>query len=229
MNTDTGRTVRAGMTTLILGMAVVIAGCSDSAVGPEETGAVEAYMRDQPADAQGSSHYAGEYSTSENASEPTESQYSGSLTTQARVAISADGQAWVDLGPPSSASVQLQSSGEGIEVHGEVHVPVGTYTRVRLVLDGAQATLQTGSTIGGVTLTGTATMTLGANGSVTIEKTVPPFEIRADARTRVTWDMNSHLWVNQENAEEEEVEEEEVQDAAEPRTDSEARDTGDLS
>jgi hypothetical protein len=216
MNIERNPHLRSLVGALILGMVLVTGGCGDSITNPGDTGMVDAYMSDQPAGSQASSHFGPSYSLLGGSS----GQYSGSMSAEARVAISADGHTWIDLGPPSSASVQLQASGEGAEIHGSAQVPVGTYTRVRLVLEGANATLSAGSTIGGITLSANVNMTLGTNGSVTIEKSVPPFEVRADTRTRITWDLRSHLWVNEENAEEEEVREEDVQDAAEPRTQS---------
>jgi hypothetical protein len=209
---------RLGAVAVAVSAAGLVAGCGDSGTSPSETGAVQAYMQDQPSSGSQAAAYPVARSHEPASSGQAGGSYSGRLDADAQVAISADGHTWVQLGPPSSASVQLQATGQGVDLHGEVTVPVGTYTRVRLVLSGARATLNAGSSIGGISLGAAVDMTVGADGSVVIEKEVPPFEIRADARTRIYWDLRSHLWVNEDNVEEEEVEEEEVQEAAEPRT-----------
>jgi hypothetical protein len=219
MRIETILTGRTGLAPMALAVAVLVAACGDDVTGPGETGAAEAYVQDRPSGAQGAAFALGP--SFGNHQQPV-TQYSGTLDAQAQVAISADGETWVALGSPSQVSVQFQAAGNGADVHGEVQVPVGTYAYVRLTLGGAQATVNAGSTIAGVSLTADVTMTLGANGSVTIEKEVPPFEVSAEARTRIFWDMNSRVWVNEQNAAEEQVEEEEVEEAAEPRTESES-------
>jgi hypothetical protein len=156
-----------------------------------------------------------------SASSHGSSSYSGTLEADARVSISAGGGIWVDLGSPSSTSLDLQASTGGVDVHGQVEVPVGVYTRVRLSLSGARARLDAGGTIGGVTLSASTILTVGANGTVVIEKEVPPFEVRADTHTTIRWYVNSHLWVDEQNVEDEEVEEQEVDDASEVQTASE--------
>lgn len=213
-----GRSVaRSGIALVAFATAGFAAACSDSGTSPSETGTVQAYMQDQPSQGQASEYMVAR----DDGANTLGGSYSGTFEGEAQVQISADGHTWIQLAPPSSASVQLQASGEGVDLHGEVTVPVGTYTRVRLVLTGAQANLEAGSTIGGISLGASVSLRVGANGSVMIEKQVPPFEVRADTRTRIYWDLNSHLWVNEQNVEEEEVEEEEVEEAAEPRTETE--------
>jgi hypothetical protein len=149
--------------------------------------------------------------------------YSGTLEADAQVFIAGESGFWFELGPPSAASLDLHASNNRVDVHGEASLPVGTYTRVRLVLSGAEARLNTGSTIGGISLTASVTMSVGANGTVVIEKEVPPFEVRADTRTMITWDMNSELWVHEDNVEDEQVDEPEVEEAAAPAVEEEPR------
>jgi len=223
MRSNRNSIVRWSVAVITVSAAGVMAGCSDSGTSPSEAGSVQAYVQDRPSSGGEASHLVARDGQSGFTGQ-TAGTFSGSFDAEAQVAISTDGHAWIELGPPSSASVQLQATGNGADVHGEVAVPVGTYTRVRLTLTGAEARLNAGSTIGGISLGATVDIRIGANGTVVIEKEVPPFEIRADARTRVFWDLNSHLWVNRENVEEEEVEEEEVEEAAEPRTETEPSD-----
>jgi len=204
-----------------LAVASLLAACGDDVTGPSATGSVQAYMQDESSS--GAQAVSGPSSPSEgpSASSHGSSSYSGTLEADARVSISAGGGIWVDLGSPSSTSLDLQASTGGVDVHGQVEVPVGVYTRVRLSLSGARARLDAGGTIGGVTLSASTILTVGANGTVVIEKEVPPFEVRADTHTTIRWYVNSHLWVDEQNVEDEEVEEQEVDDASEVQTASE--------
>jgi hypothetical protein len=205
-------------------VANLLAACGD-ATGPSATGSMQAYMQDEPSsDAQAVSEpSSAPASDGPSASSHGSSSYSGTLEADAQVSISGGGDAWVDLGPPSSAELDLQASNSGIDIHGQVEVPVGVYTRVRLSLSGAQARLDGGGAIGGIILSASTSLTVGANGTVVIEKEVPPFEVRADTHTAIYWDVNSHLWVNEQNVEDEEVEEQEVDDASDATTVSEPR------
>jgi hypothetical protein len=204
----------------VLAAAALMAGCGDNGTGPSGMGSVQAYVHDEPSSTAGAPARNEGPSPSSHGS----GSYSGTLDADAQVSIAGEGGVWVELGPPSSASLDLQASGSGIDLHGDVVVPVGTYMRVRLVLTGAQARMNTGSTIGGISLTASVTMSVGAGGTVVIEKEVPPFEVRADTRTTVHWDMNSEHWVTEENVEDEEVEEPEVEEAAEPWVEEEPGD-----
>lgn len=205
-------------TSLAAAVAFLAAGCGDDPTGPGGTGSVQAYMHDESAPSS-----APAASEGPSAASSSSGSYSGTLEGDAQVFVGTGGGVWVELGPPSAASIDLQASDGRIDLHGEVFVPVGTYTRVRLVLTGAQARLNAGSTIGGISLLASVTMNVGANGSVIIEKQVPPFEVRADTRTTITWDVNSELWVSEENVEDEQVEEPEVEEAAEPEVAEEPR------
>ncbi len=201
---------------LSLSLAVIGTGCDDDITGAEETGPMQAYVNDNPSSAGAVSSEP----AANRAPAATSLQYSGSLDADAQVAISADGQSWIELGPAHSISAELQASGEGADVHGEVRVPVGTYSHVRLVLDDARANVAAGSTLGGLLISATLSLRLGSESRVTIEKSIPPFEVTAGSRTRIHWTMNSHQWMSEEKAEEEEVEEEEVEQAAEARSET---------
>jgi len=125
--------------------------------------------------------------------------FTGSFEGDVSVAVSLDGSTWVDLGSPADVSITAQA-GAGTDVHGEVQVPVGTYTRVRLTLAGVTARLAAGSSIGGLTLTTETSIVLGGSDeSIVIEAQVPPFTVRADAsaRTEILFDLNSESWITQ--------------------------------
>jgi hypothetical protein len=188
-------TFRAGAT-LLAAALLGTWGCSDSGGPDTGMGFARARVLDDPS------------STSPHATAPIwlsgsggwgAAVFTGSFEGDVAVAISVDGGAWVDLGPPADVTVTAQS-GTATDVHGEVQVPVGTYTRVRLTLTGFDARLAAGSTIGGLTLTSETTVALGgADNTVVVEAQVPPFTVRAgaSARTEILFDLNSETWVTQ--------------------------------
>lgn len=144
--------------------------------------------------------------------------FSGSLSSDARVAISTDGESWVDLGSPSQVTVALQSSGQETTVHNRAAVAAGTYTRVRLTLSNARAELDAGAVLGGISFTSAVSIRVGgADQQVVIEKQVEPFTIHADTHARITFDLNSEGWVDEQAAEEESVEDQEVQESTTAR------------
>jgi hypothetical protein len=151
------------------------------------------------------------------------STFSGTFTASARAAISADGVTWIDLGSPGAIDVALQSTGDRTDLHGNVAVPVGTYTRVRLILSGAQAQLNAGAVLGSITLTSGATIRVAGGNQIVIEKQIQPFTLSADTHARVIFDLNSEEWVDEESAQEEEVAEEEVQESTSAHREVEPR------
>lgn len=144
--------------------------------------------------------------------------FSGNFRGGAQVAISADGQTWVNLGSPSQVTVALQSSGSETTVHSRSAISAGTYTRVRLTLSGARADVNAGATLGGVSF-GSALSILvgGSDQQVVIEKQVEPFTVSADSHARIIFDLNSEAWINQGNAEDESVDDQEVDDSTTAR------------
>ena len=141
--------------------------------------------------------------------------FSGTLTADAEVEISADGEAWIDLGSPANMSLDMQSSGDETTVHSNVAIPVGTYTRVRLRLSGGEANIDAGASLGGIVLSAAVSILVGGSDQdVVIEKTVAPFTVTADSNVRLVFDLNSEVWVNQSNADDETAEDQEVEDAA---------------
>lgn len=148
--------------------------------------------------------------------------FEGVIVADANGSVSSDGETWVEIGSPTSTTLELQSSGE-TTVHSSATIQGGSYTHVRLVLRNATATIRAGSVVGGLTLNADVDLRLGGPDSeVVIEKQVSTFEVSSDTRTTVVWEMNSEEWANEENTEEEEVEDQEVQQSsdAETRTES---------
>lgn len=124
------------------------------------------------------------------------SSYEGTVSGEARVEVSADGETWTELGDASDVEVDLQASGGGAVVHADASVPLESFTRARLVLDGADAVLEAGSTVGGVTLEARTTLTLGSSGRVVVEAQLDEsLDASADADATVSFDLNSETWI----------------------------------
>src|SRR5919106_3022614 len=106
----------ASMRIVILVAIVTLpsAACDDSPTGPTAQTRVDARVQDSP----GSS-----------------ATVTGTLAGNFFASIW-DGSRWVDLGSPNGITVALQSAGASTTVHGEQSVPEGSYSRVRLVLQG---------------------------------------------------------------------------------------------
>lgn len=122
----------------------------------------------------------------------------GSLAGNVFASLSSDGLTWVDLGSPNGITIPLQLSATATTVHGEVDAPVGTYTRVRLVFDGVIARLQSGSTIGGTTLTSDVNLPLGGTDQrVEVIVPVPSFTVEPEASVQrtVVFELRSALWL----------------------------------
>ena len=177
--------------------SVLLAGCDDAA-GPDDddgVGTIEAFVTDDPqAAVPAILAEAGDVARSTAAAA---SAFSGSIQGDFQTAISIDGETWVDLGSLNGISLALQSTGNEASVHGQQSVPVGTYTRVRLVMDGVDAELTAGSVIGTITLGVDTSVSIGTGGQVTIELTVAPFTIQEETNARVVFDLNSEAWLTE--------------------------------
>jgi hypothetical protein len=170
---------------------VAAAACGDdNGTGPE-LGRAEAYVADDPTTAN-----LARAGTGPSLGNAAPAAFSGSIAGEVQVAISADGETWVDLGSPNDITLQLQASGTGTTVHGEVDVPIGTYAHVRLIFSGAEARLSAGSTFGAFTLTTQVDVMMGgSDGEVVIETTVTPFTVTAEGRAVITVDLNAEAWL----------------------------------
>lgn len=112
--------------------------------------------------------------------------------------LSADGIVWADLGSPNGITVTLQTVGTSTTVHGEQDAPARSYNRVRLVFNGVTVRLLSGSTIGGITLTNDATLTLGGSDArVEVVVAVPAFTVDTDPSVQrtVVFELRSQLWL----------------------------------
>src|SRR5687767_12574813 len=109
---------------IAVAVACLAVACGDSPTGPSSGTRVEAAVRDSPA---------------------------GSATMTGTIAGNIfasiwDGSRWVDLGSPNGITVALQSASL-TTVHGEQSVAATTYSRVRLVMQGATARVARGSVV----------------------------------------------------------------------------------
>lgn len=205
----------------VLALMGVTTACSDNDLVEAESGSASAVITDD-ATSQGAFR-SDEGSAYQTASAGT---FSGSLTTDAKVEISADGEAWIDLGSPARVTVDLQSSGDETTVHSNVVVPATTYTRVRLTLSGGQANIDAGALLGGVTFNSALSIQVGGSDNhVVIEKEVTPFTVTADTHARIIFDLNSEGWVDEENADDETADDQEVEENATATREMEERET----
>ena len=178
------------------------AACGDDSTGPETeiNGSVSARMHD------GSS-------SALMARAMTAQSFAGSASGQAQVQVYSEAQGWVALGSPVTSTVQLQSSST-TTLYSSASIPVGTYTRVRLVMDGFNADVSAGATLGGLTLSADVRITMGgADGMIEIEKTVTPFTVSATSSTTIDFDLNSEAWIDEESANAEAASDTEVESA----------------
>lgn len=196
--------------------AAGVLACGESGTEPGEgTGRVRVAMHDARGGPAGAVAPAS-YSLAEGSS------FSGSMTAVTSVSVAAEGGAWIELGPPRQVTVQLQSTRDTAEVQGQAEAPAGTYSRVRIVMQEAHATVLAGSVVGGITLSGSLFLSLGSGSEVVVEKRVQPFRVSASTRAVILVDLNSEAWMTEQAAESRTVSESEVEEATEVTTRSEA-------
>jgi hypothetical protein len=193
----------------IFALIPILFACGEDSVSPGTSGRAQAIIRDDPdrAAALVAAAPIGEAPLAAAA-------YSGSVSSNTNVAISTDGQTWIELGSPNGITIKLHSR-DSTTVHGEVDAPVGTYAHVRLTLRGAQARIAAGGSVGGITLASELSLTLGgSDAQVVVQKQVQPFQISAGARTAIVFELNSETWATAQNAQDRMVEDAEVQASA---------------
>ena len=159
---------------LLLGTAALVA-CGDSS-GPGILGRAQGAVTD-----------------------PITAAFSGTVSGDIQVSISSDGSTWVDLGSLNGITIILQSNTDTTNVHGEVSVPVGSYSWVRLTFSNVTANLDAGSVVGATTLNNDASIALG--GSDEQAEMLKPlnFSVVEDAlvRTSLTFRFNSEDWLTE--------------------------------
>lgn len=174
--------------TVILALPAVLAACDDEdPTGPDDgtaRGTVSAAIEDEGAAAQAASAAA------------VQSAVSGSMSGTARAFIYSDADGWTSVGTRSGATLELQGS-DTATVATNDQVEAGTYTRVRLVLDGFDAEVDAGVVVGGVALDTEVVVEMGgADGQVEIVKDVAPFQVTTDGTLHIRFDLNSETWLD---------------------------------
>lgn len=187
---------------IVIVVIASLSGACDSPTGPSGDTRVNAFVRDSPG------------------SQPV----TGTLAGNFQAAI--EGNGWANLGSLNGITVTLQSASASTTVHGDQSVAPGSYTRVRLILQGVTARVARGSVIGGSALANDATITLGgSDGRAELIVDVATFQVEADASIRrvVEFDMRSPLWLTASAVQAGRVEDAALQAAITATTRSETR------
>lgn len=163
-------------------------GCGDG-IGPEE-GSVSAAVTDDPA--QASAAVAPRAQFAQGISGQT---FQGDFQAEGQVEVSVDGQTFVTLGPAQAVDVALQSGTEAV-VHASAVVPAQAFTRARLILRNARATVLAGSSVGGLLLDLDVQINVEGGAEFVIEKAVS-LNVTAGSEATVVFDLNSEQWINE--------------------------------
>ena len=131
-----------------------------------------------------------------SAPEPTGAIETGDMQIQ----VSQDGTRFHTVVGGQALAVGLQDPEEAAVLRASGHVPAGVYRYVRLIINQAQATLASGSEIGGLDLPSDITLSLGGSGEVILEKLlVQPLHVTAATTAQLLVDFNSERWVTEDN------------------------------
>lgn len=189
------RDIRLAVLAAVTALLVPLVGCGDDedgGTGPDGMASFQAVVTDDAGTA-GSAIAARGPEARGSVSSSADIQ--GSFSGEAMVQVSADGQTWVDLGSMESVQVTLQS-GEEATIHASAEVPARTYTRVRLVMRSAEATVLAGSTIDAGPISADVSVDVAGGSEFTIEKQVS-VDADAGATTTLVFDLNSEAWLDQ--------------------------------
>ena len=168
---------RATALSLLLALPLV-------ACGPSEGPTARASVADDPAVVGGTA------AASEALAEGT--VIGGTLSGTVQAQLSADGHAWVDASPVSTAALELQVAGDGTSLGAPVDLPVGTYAHARLLIS-PEAQMRLSGTVNGVSFSDEL-VTSGPE-AITLQRRIAPVTVRADGAVRVVWDLNAELWL----------------------------------
>lgn len=128
------------------------------------------------------------------------SSASGTVDFRARVWVQTSAGGWVELTNQAAQQAVVDASGHaGAVVFATSSVEAGAYSRVRVVFEDVRANLSGGIQVGTGLLTGSVTVSLGGDGSVTVERQVN-VSASAGGTTRLLINLNSDVWLNQASA-----------------------------
>lgn len=168
--------------------------CSD-ATGVTGSGDARMQVAAQGDDAPGAST-----SRSPDGASYSHSSASGTVDFRARVWVQTSAGGWVELTNQAAEQATVDASGHaGAVVFAASNVEAGAYSRVRVVFEDVRANVSGGIQVGTGLLTGSVMVSLGGDGSVTVERQVS-VSASANAPTRLLINLNSDVWLNQASA-----------------------------
>ena len=192
--------MRRGWTLLPALVLPVLAGCGElTSGGAGEVDAV--FTADDPQQAQSASPMSAESGPDVGTAASRSVAAGGStaltegelfVTAEVFLRSDASGQWTAITDSPAALTLDLQGTTE--RSAGSAELTAGSYSRVRIVFHRVEAQVTAGLVIGGVTVTGTVRVDLGADGQHSVEKDIA-LKVEADASADVLVDMNSDVWL----------------------------------
>lgn len=184
-----GRFMTAGALAGLLAFGAACDDDDDNGITPPpepEPATLSAEIHDEPSDPE---------------AEPT---FTGTMTADAQVSVSTDGQNFTPLGDPTPITLDLQSS-DRVTIHSDAELDEGTYTHARLTLTSVELTLDAGSTVGETTLEEETPITVGIEAD---GETVGQVEADAELATPITategtsagtlvWHVGADTWITE--------------------------------
>ncbi|HEX8696713.1 MAG TPA: hypothetical protein VF746_30120 [Longimicrobium sp.] len=175
-------------------LAAALGGCGDS-TGVAGSGDARMQVAAQGDDAPGASA-----SRAPDGPRYSHSSASGTVDFRARVWVQTSAGGWVELTEQAAEQATVDASGHaGAVVFATSNVEVGAYSRVRVVFEDVRANVSGGIQVGTGLLTGSVLVSLGGDGSVTVERQVS-VSASAGGTTRLLINLNSDVWLNQASA-----------------------------
>lgn len=123
-------------------------------------------------------------------------QFTGIVDVRAQVLVSRDGESFVSLGGPREVSIPLRSAAADTEVHRQAQVPTGTFTVVRVVLEGGTALIRRESVVDGQILATDRTLVLGGDDGTAVADGSLEFQVTADGLVEILVALDSEAWVS---------------------------------
>lgn len=118
-----------------------------------------------------------------------------------RIALRNEADDLVDIGIEQDAFFELQQVGDSLRLRGLSRPPSDTYVGIQIRFEGVTVTVFQGSEVGNTTLSGTEVLALGSGGLATVEIATLPFDVDSEAVLDLVLDLNSELWITEDNIE----------------------------
>ena len=136
----------------------------------------------------------------------------GSLDAGVRVALRAENGTLFEVGQPETVLLDLQAT-DGTVPLDVVRPSPATYVAAVVTIENATAEILAGSEIGGLTLDQDEVLDIGPTGLVVLERSFVPVTLTSQSRLSLLIDLNSEVWITQDNIADGIVDEAEVQNA----------------